>query len=655
MNTARLTLALLSVFVGLATAATPDADLQKRVRAATFEVVVPKPPETGVTYERAAPFELLPFTERNDKFWPVGTAFAIGEDTFVSAAHVLQSALGGIAGPPVLRGADGKTHAISRVVKFSAHQDFVVFTTDERFAKTTLETSRDTSLDQPVHAVGNALGEGVVIRDGLLTSLTPEDQDGRWKWLRYSAATSPGNSGGPLLNSAGKVIGIVIGKSPGENLNYALPIEHVLDAPDVARVDMRFPLRIPILQDSIIARYDFTLPLPATLADFSQRYFAEQNRLLRSERARLLAEQQSGLFPRGKSGKLLASVEKAYCPMLVVQNDEREWVADGTSRETTDLPDEGSITARTAGGYAMFSIDRGKADAARFFADRRAAMDAVLKALKLRRRFGTEEVTITSIGAPRSESSHRDRFGRNWVASTFALPFYDGHFVVLFTPTPQGYAGMAMFAPRASLEGVAEALRFFADWVYLSYDGTLPQWREFLARADRPAPLADVKLSRDAQGVHFRSPRIDVDVAPTALTLDDAAMMQLLMSYSLKDGNLSWDIGAVYVSNGRDDKRYVGFIRQPKPPEAAGKEINDRWREMLSSTGAFVTSRGSDADGKKFWRRVAIGANHRPGATVDPQATFLYEMITGINDARLPREIDDMQDRLLENVRVKGP
>ena len=78
--------------------------------------------------------------------------------------------------------------------------------------------------------MGNALGEGIVIRDGLFTSETPEAQDGRWKWIRFSAAASPGNSGGPLCDASGRVIGIVIGKSPNENLNYSLPISLVLDA-----------------------------------------------------------------------------------------------------------------------------------------------------------------------------------------------------------------------------------------------------------------------------------------------------------------------------------------------------------------------------------------------------------------------------------------
>jgi len=74
-------------------AAALDGQLQKRVREATFEVVVPKPAEDAVKYERPPPFELLPFTERNDKYWPLGTAFAISEDTFVTASHVLSASL----------------------------------------------------------------------------------------------------------------------------------------------------------------------------------------------------------------------------------------------------------------------------------------------------------------------------------------------------------------------------------------------------------------------------------------------------------------------------------------------------------------------------------------------------------------------------------
>ena len=103
--------------------------MQKRVRAATFEVVVPKPADSGVTYERPLPLELrLPFSERNDHYWSMGTAFAIAPNTFVTAAHVLTASTNGQGGPPELRAANGETFKIDQVLKFSLHQDFAVFT-----------------------------------------------------------------------------------------------------------------------------------------------------------------------------------------------------------------------------------------------------------------------------------------------------------------------------------------------------------------------------------------------------------------------------------------------------------------------------------------------------------------------------------------------
>src|SRR5215831_1445401 len=72
-----------------ATAAALTAELQKHVRAATFEVVIRKPTTDSVTYEKPLPLELMPYTERTDNYWPVGTAFAIAPNAFVTAAHVM--------------------------------------------------------------------------------------------------------------------------------------------------------------------------------------------------------------------------------------------------------------------------------------------------------------------------------------------------------------------------------------------------------------------------------------------------------------------------------------------------------------------------------------------------------------------------------------
>src|SRR3546814_8288832 len=91
--------------------------------------------------------------------------------------------------------------------------------------------------------------------------------------MRFSAAASPGKSGGPRLDAEGRLIGIVLMKSQNENLNYALPISHVLDAPDhLASIDQRIPYQFDVF-DTILSntlKTEFALPL--RFAEFSAAY-----------------------------------------------------------------------------------------------------------------------------------------------------------------------------------------------------------------------------------------------------------------------------------------------------------------------------------------------------------------------------------------------
>src|SRR5690606_18074656 len=105
-----------------------SAELMRSIRAATFEVVLKKPEDDPLQYDRPPPLELLPFAQRNDKYQPIGTAFAIGPGRFVTAAHVTGAASGSLLGIPALRDAQGNIHPIDRVTRFSLHEDFIVFT-----------------------------------------------------------------------------------------------------------------------------------------------------------------------------------------------------------------------------------------------------------------------------------------------------------------------------------------------------------------------------------------------------------------------------------------------------------------------------------------------------------------------------------------------
>lgn len=311
-----------------ARAATLDPVVLPQIEAATFEVVEAKPASDPLSYERALPLDLLPYQERTDKYHSIGTAFAIGDGRYVTAGHVLMAGLGSLWGPPALRDAAGHVYAIDRIEKFALRQDFVVFTLAGQPGTAALAINPGPVPNTAVYAVGNALGTGVVIRDGLYTSDTPEQQDGAWKWLRFSAAASPGNSGGPLLDQAGKVIGVVLMKSANENLNYALPIADVLAAPaGRAEIDRRVPYHFDLFDTTITNSFKAEFKLPLTLAAFYAKFAALEDAYVDDQLKALLAKEASRTFPQGSgSDRLLyATPDVLEFPALASRTPTGDW------------------------------------------------------------------------------------------------------------------------------------------------------------------------------------------------------------------------------------------------------------------------------------------------------------------------------------------
>lgn len=65
------------------------------------------------------------------------------------------------------------------VLKFSTARDFIVFTVKDYVPAGVLEPSAAQRKNDKIFTVGNALGEGVITRDGMYISDTLEEEDGR--------------------------------------------------------------------------------------------------------------------------------------------------------------------------------------------------------------------------------------------------------------------------------------------------------------------------------------------------------------------------------------------------------------------------------------------------------------------------------------------
>jgi serine protease Do len=88
--------------------------------------------------------------------------------------------------------------------------------------------SNSLSLGEWVLAIGNALGEGIIVTQGIVSRLNVSvDVGGNTLYglIQTTAAINPGNSGGPLVNMSGDVIGITSVKivaSEVEGMGFAI-------------------------------------------------------------------------------------------------------------------------------------------------------------------------------------------------------------------------------------------------------------------------------------------------------------------------------------------------------------------------------------------------------------------------------------------------
>jgi len=646
-----------AVLVGsLAHAATLTADMQKAVRAATFEVVLHKQDADSLSYEKPPPLDLIPFVIRSDHYWSIGTAFAIGPRTYVSAAHVLAAAVGSQFGAPSLRDSAGHVYPVDQVLKFSLHEDFAVFTLTGAPDAVALPTNAEPKIDDTVFAAGNALGEGVVVRDGLLTSETPEAQDGRWKWLRFSAAASPGNSGGPLLDAGGRVIGVVEAKSPNENLNYALPITRVLAAPTQASFDMRYSIRLPTARDGQVATLKAQLPLPRGFADFAREYRELMQRTTQRDHDQLTSGLAAKLFPHGSSGKLLATVYDAHLPAFVQQDSEDIWDALGPNSPTSfDLPGRGLIATGESLAVQIFRLRRPNAaiDAA-FYHDPGAFMDLLLKGWKLPRSVGTQAIRITSLGHAPLQRTLEDRYGRRWQITSWPLGFFDGYVVCYALPTPEGYVGMVQLTASPELDAMEQYLGDLADAVYVSYSGTLAQWQAFLSRSDlRPRAFEHIQLEFDtSHGLRYRSPRLTLQLPADLAALSPQSELMLEMTYILDGERLTWDVGGLQLYKDPDEHTYLGLQRHVKPADETARELLETWNNMRTHGPGFNRVAGHDTEFKSYWIHDALGAPQTGGPGNDPDDKVLYDVFYGTDANSYPQDVEETERRLIQATRI---
>jgi len=624
---------------------------------AVLEVVVPKPAKDSLKYEKALPMDLIPYAIRTDKYYSIGTAFAISPSEFVTAAHVMLIGSESQYGEVYLRDKAGKVYELDKIIKYALNRDFVVFSIKNGPMKRFLPANTAPQVNQKVFAVGNALAQGIVIRDGLYTSSTPEDEAGAWQWLRFSAAASPGNSGGPLLDKDGNVIGIVLRKSENENLNYALPIAEVIKAPaNRAVVHMKLKYVLDNMDMTKMETFHKELSLPKTYGQLDTEVTKSLNQVTEDLLKKLLADNRQNIFPNGKgSTALLNQNYDAVFPHIIMKDEDGNWDAfSAKDPKNGDLENNGYLWYGRIGSTFYFLMHKpDDITMGKFLDDSKVLMDLILKGVYIYREVGSEKVKITSMGKAQEDYQFTDAYGRKWKVRTWRSEYNDRKFVIFSLPVPGGCIAMLRADQTGQVNsGHIPDLKALTDFIYLSYYGTFKEWREFLALKDRlPSAFSaiDIKIE-NGKLFRYNSPRFSASYGPELMSITDKSDLKLRFTYSKDKGKTVWDIDGIIIGEDTHTKTSYNIFRNAKPP----KELPDKFQRSWE-----------DVAGMKFpFNRLAYAKDEYTGIALvypgnDPtrkekraSASVLYTLGYWTNGKVEQKEMDDKLAGFLKNMKV---
>jgi len=164
---------------------------------------------------------LVTIYDENERPIESGSGFVIGNEQVATSYHVVA---GGVSAS--VKTADKIVYPVSSVLAADASKDIAILQVKKLtdVQPLPLGDSASVSLGETVVAIGSPVGLEGTITEGIVSAVR-ESEKFKTEVVQYSAPSSRGNSGGPLVNSKGEVIGVISYQmGSGQSLNFAIPV-----------------------------------------------------------------------------------------------------------------------------------------------------------------------------------------------------------------------------------------------------------------------------------------------------------------------------------------------------------------------------------------------------------------------------------------------
>jgi serine protease Do len=570
-----------------------DKDLINELNFGIYEVVTPKKENNQITYARELPFETLDFVERNEKYYSIGTAFFINNKDLMTAAHVFGLEYFSLLQDFYIRDAAGKVYPVNLVKRYSTHRDMVVFNLKSYPEKIRpLRFNGEVAVGDTVFSVGNAQGEGIAYRAGQVASFTPEWQYGKWKDIRFTSPASPGNSGGPLLNIKGEVVGLIVKKNESENYNISVPIAELDNLSDTAEFHLRnLSYGLVGVDDTLTRDWSFTLPLPAPIEFVAMQAQDNLDKHLGQLGEDLTEMVQDRNYPKGERFRSYLR-DQSYIKgfgVLLPETNFNKWDVQRLYQEK--IPISASQNVYRGKGFVsdlQVIVEKPENLTLKEFIDSPdIVMENLLKGVSITRPVGQEKIPITSFGKPEMSTMIQDQLGRKWISSLWNLPYSDYFLHSSCLPYPRGVI--------CNIDSKGNGYRkygYFRD-VYDSYDeivvgysGEIIDWVEYFSLEKKYLP----QLFQDSQiTLNNNTLQVKVDaftVEFTSKKITEKSSIHLHLGYS-NDKLLAEDLLLFELFPEKGAKSHYRIKPFFEPDAFNSDTYTSRWNDIINSTGEY--------------------------------------------------------------------
>jgi len=622
--------------------------VKARVTEASFEVVVlrPDPDKDPVSYEKELPWDLVPFNIRNDRYISIGTAFAVSKTELVTAHHVFKPVHASMGYQTCfIRDAKQNVWEVDQILALDEQRDVIRFTVKGRTFDRWLDLRPGFQVNETVFTVGNAYGEGLVIRPGEVIGTLPEPMRGAWSVLKSSAGVNPGNSGGPLVDPQGRVVGLVQGKK--DNICYSLPTDELKAVrANTAAFDNKMTFSFALFpENSKALDRTFNLPLPRRYADLRKELAARESVFYTQSMDNLFSSLGAELFPGGEASEAaIGDIPTSTDPEVIFRDKTtKTWSISGLEYKSNEIPKNGRLRYAQANGVYLFRIHRPDGvSLGDLLAKPKLTMDLLLKGAQVTRTVGGQDIRVTSFGQPYQIKPHTDRFGRPWQQAIWFTPYDDGTVITYTTLVPSGVVMAVKFVDSSALMPWLYDMSKFLDYTYVPYGGKLSDWVEYLQHRDRlPAALKDMAFTfKEGRSLHLQALWAKLDLDSSHVDLSPKAFLILNMGFSRRGQDVAWDLRRVSISEDEEDNYFV-VLKHIHPTPGVPEGDQKHWKEIAKQRHPY-TQRTFEEDGAS-----RIAAVHpaflKPGAAPaeNPDLYTLYLARVGkVDDKEMQTRIE---------------